>query len=129
MCLVLRRHKEKQGPRSIRYFLEPGEPIEIVFEPWNLEITCHRSIYTGNTPQQVRTWGRRRLHILERLIPIAKKFSVHLLGTGMPSFYVADLGDMSFTLGLSGWTANDWAQAGNFDLMAPALMWMNGLRK
>ena len=37
----------------------------------------------------------------------------------MPSFYVADLGDMSFTLGLSGWTANDWAQAGNFDLMAP----------
>lgn len=37
----------------------------------------------------------------------------------MPSFYVADLGDMSFTLGLSGWTANDWAQSGNFDLMAP----------
>ncbi len=119
MCLVLRRHKEKHGPRSIRYFLEPGEPIEIVFEPWNLEIICHRSIYTGNTPQQIRTWGRRRLHILERLIPIANKFTVHLLGTGMPSFYVADLGDMSFTLGLSGWTANDWAQAGNFDLMAP----------
>lgn len=119
MCLVLHRNKEKHGPRSIRYFLEPGEPIEIVFEPWNLEIICHRSIYTGNSPQQIRTWGRRRLHILERLIPIAKKFTVHLLGTGMPSFYVADLGDMSFTLGLSGWTANDWAQAGNFDLMAP----------
>ena len=40
MCLVLRRHKEKHGPRSIRYFLEPGEPIEIVFEPWNLEPSC-----------------------------------------------------------------------------------------
>jgi hypothetical protein len=26
---------------------------------------------------------------------------------------------LSFTLGLSGWTANDWAKAGNFDLMAP----------
>jgi hypothetical protein len=37
----------------------------------------------------------------------------------MPAFYVADLGDMSFTLGLSGWTKNDWSQAGNFDLMAP----------
>jgi len=35
------------------------------------------------------------------------------------TFYVADLGDMSFTLGLSGWTANDWSGAGNFDLMAP----------
>ena len=44
---------------------------------------------------------------------------MHLLGRGLPSFYVADLGDMSFTLGLSGWTANDWSTAGNFDLMAP----------
>jgi hypothetical protein len=44
---------------------------------------------------------------------------VHLLGTGLPSFYIADLGHMNFTLGLSGWTANDWSQAGNFDLMAP----------
>ena len=42
-----------------------------------------------------------------------------LLGSGVPSFYVADLGDMSFSLGLSGWTANDWSRAGNFDLMAP----------
>ncbi|HNN97467.1 MAG TPA: SWIM zinc finger family protein, partial [Pseudomonadota bacterium] len=25
----------------------------------------------------------------------------------------------SFTLGLSGWTANDWSASGNFDLMAP----------
>lgn len=32
---------------------------------------------------------------------------------------IAELGDMSFTLGLSGWTTNDWSRAGNFDLMAP----------
>jgi hypothetical protein len=44
---------------------------------------------------------------------------VHLLGTGLPSFYVAHLNDMTFTLGLSGWTANDWSRAGNFDLLAP----------
>jgi hypothetical protein len=37
----------------------------------------------------------------------------------MPYLFVADLGDMSFTLGLSGWTANDWSRAGNFDLLAP----------
>ena len=67
----------------------------------------------------IRVWGRRRLMILERLIPQARRFTVHLLGTGMPSFYVADLGPMSFTLGLSGWTTNDWSRAGNFDLMAP----------
>ncbi|MBW4598639.1 MAG: SWIM zinc finger family protein [Calothrix sp. FI2-JRJ7] len=119
MCFILRRHKEKQGPRSMRYHLEPGKPIRIVFEPWNIEVTCPRSPYLGSEPQTIRAWGRRRLLILERLIPIAKKFTVHLLGTGMPSFYIADLGDMSFTLGLSGWTANDWSTSGNFDLMAP----------
>lgn len=119
MCFVLRRHKEKQGPRSMRYHLKPGEPVRVTFDPWGIEVVCARSLYTGSQSQEIRVWGRRRLHILERLIPVAKKFTVHLLGTGMPSFYVADLGDMSFTLGLSGWTANDWSQSGNFDLMAP----------
>lgn len=119
ICFVLRRHKEKTGPRGMRYHLKPGEPVRIVFEPWNIEVVCSRSPYQGSSEQVIRVWGRRRLHILERLIPIANKFTIHLLGTGMPSFYVADLGDMSFTLGLSGWTANDWSQAGNFDLMAP----------
>ena len=119
LCFVLRRHKEKQGPRGMRYHLTPGHPIKVVFEPWGTEVICARSFYHGKDAAEIRVWGRRRLHILERLIPVAHKFTVHLLGTGLPSFYVADLGQMSFTLGLSGWTANDWASAGNFDLMAP----------
>jgi hypothetical protein len=119
ICFVLRRRKEKESPRSMRYVLKPNEPIKIIFEPWNVEITCARSIYHGTDAQDIRVWGRRRLLILERLIPIAKKFTVHLLGTGLPSFYIADLGDLNFTLGLSGWTANDWSKAGNFDLLAP----------
>lgn len=121
ICLLLRRFKEKRGPRSLRYILTPGEPVRIILEPWGKEIVCARSIYKGNTKQEVRTWGRRRLLILERLIPVAKKFTVHLLGTGLPAFYVADLYDMNFTLGLSGWTSNDWSHAGNFDLLAPRM--------
>jgi hypothetical protein len=119
LCFVLRRHKEKNGPRSMRYHLTPGRPVRVVFEPWNIEVTCPRSIYEGPQAHEIRVWGRRRIHTLERLIPVAKRFTVHLLGSGLPSFYIADLGDMSFTLGLSGWTANDWSRAGNFDLMAP----------
>ncbi len=119
ICFMLRRRKEKQGPRSMRYILTPGEPVRVMFEPWNLEVVCDRSFYHGTKSEEIRVWGRRRLLILERLIPVARKFTVHLLGTGLPSFYVADLNDISFTLGLSGWTANDWAKAGNFDLMAP----------
>lgn len=119
ICHILRRQKEKVGPRSIRFILRPGEPVKLIFEPWGHELICRRSIYTGNEPDEIRLWGRRRLLILERLIPVTQKFVVHLLGNGMPSFFIADLGYMNFTLGMSGWTANDWSRAGNFDLMAP----------
>ncbi|TAF67324.1 MAG: SWIM zinc finger family protein [Cytophagales bacterium] len=119
ICQILRRFKEKVGPRSLKFILQPDRPIEVIFEPWNKKLTFHRSIFKGVQPQEVRLWGRRRLLILERLIPITQSFKVVLLGNGLPSFFIADLGDMSFTLGLSGWTANDWSRAGNFDLMAP----------
>jgi len=119
LCFVLRRRKERVGPRSIRFQLKPGQPVVAVFEPWNLKVVCNSSVYTGTSEDEIRLWGRRRLLMLERLIPIAHSFTVHLLGSGMPSFFVAHMPDMSFTLGLSGWTANDWSRAGNFDLMAP----------
>jgi hypothetical protein len=119
LCFVLRRHKEILGPRSMRYCLEPGRPIKVVFDPWGYEVHCRRSLYEGDDGTEIRVWGRRRIHILERLIPVARRFTVYLLGKGMPSFYLADLGDMTFTLGLSGWTTNDWSSAGNFDLLAP----------
>jgi hypothetical protein len=120
MCFVLRRRREKLGPRSMRFHLEAGKPVRIVFDPWGLELVCKRSTYSG-PKQEIRIWGRRRIHILERLIPIARSFKVHLLGQGMPSFWVADLGMMYFTLGLSGWSANDWSASGNFDLLAPRM--------
>ncbi|TDG36967.1 SWIM zinc finger family protein [Pedobacter changchengzhani] len=119
LCQYLRRFKESNGPRALRFILEPGKPIRLVIEPWYDTLTFSRSIYMGNEDKTIRIWGRRRLMILERLIPIAKSFKVSLLGSGLPSFFMADLGDMTFTLGLSGWTTNDWSRAGNFDLMAP----------
>lgn len=119
LCLYLRRFKEVRGPRSLRFMLEPDKPIRVIVEPWNYELKFSRSIYKGPEAREIRMWGRRRLMILERLIPITKKFVVTMLGSGLPSFFEADLGDMTFTLGLSGWTANDWSRAGNFDLLAP----------
>jgi len=118
-CFILKRYKEKKGPRSIRFVLKPGQPVKAIFEPWNYEVVCSRSPYHGTVEKEIRIWGRRRLLILERLIPVTKKFTVNLLGTGLPSFFIADMGDMNFTLGLSGWTKNDWSRAGNFDLLAP----------
>ncbi|MDD1794459.1 SWIM zinc finger domain-containing protein [Enterovibrio sp. ZSDZ42] len=119
LCLQLKRKKERVGPRSMRFELNPGQPVQVVMEPWGDVIRFDRSIYQGNTARTVRVWGRRRLLILERLLPIADHFDVHLMGDGLPSFYVANMGPLTFTLGLSGWSANDWSQAGNFDLLAP----------
>lgn len=123
ICLVLRRNKELFGPRSLRFQLVPGAPVSIVADPWGTAIACPRSRYVDSRPgasaaSEIRVWGRRRLFILERLLPLARRVRVFLLGTGMPSFWVVDLGDLSFTLGLSGWTNNNWSEAGNFDLMA-----------
>ncbi len=123
LCLILRRNKELFGPRSLRFQLTPGLPVKIKIDPWGTELACPRSMYTDSRPGsggevEVRLWGRRRLHILERLLPRANKVRVFLLGTGLPSFWVVDLGHLSFTLGLSGWTLNNWSDAGNFDLMA-----------
>lgn len=117
ICLFLRQHKERHSPRALKYILRPGQPVKLVIEPWNEELTFSESVYTGDQAVEIRTWGRRRLHLLERLLPLAKKVTIHLMGTGLPSFYIVDMGALSFTLGLSGWTRNDWAAAGNFDLM------------
>lgn len=123
LCLILRRNKELIGPRSIRFQLTPGAPVTLTIDPWGTKLHCPRSRYLDSRPgakgdTEIRIWGRRRLFILERLLPRAKRVRCFLLGTGLPTYWVVDLGDLSFTLGLSGWTLNNWSDAGNFDLMA-----------
>jgi hypothetical protein len=120
LCSALRQRKERAGPRSLRFELQPEQPARMVLEPWNLELTARRSAIVGaplDVPRTVRLWGRRRLLTLERLIALATRVRVHLLGSGMPSFWVVEMGDVTVTLGLSGWTANDWSAAGRFDLL------------
>jgi hypothetical protein len=120
LCSVLRERKERAGPRSLRFELQPGQPARMVLEPWNLALAARRSAIVGAPlaePRSVRVWGRRRLLTLERLIALATRVRVHLLGSGMPSFWVVEMGDVTVTLGLSGWTANDWSAAGRFDLL------------
>lgn len=120
LCSLLRQRKERAGPRSLRFELAPGQPARLVMEPWGIELQARRSAIVGaplTEARSVRLWGRRRLLTLERLIALATRVRVHLLGSGMPSFWVVEMGDVTVTLGLSGWTANDWSAAGRFDLL------------
>ncbi|MHC2086208.1 SWIM zinc finger family protein [Methylobacterium sp. CM6244] len=115
----LAARRERHGPRSLRFLLEPDRPVSVLIEPWNERLTFRRSIYRGPASAELRLWGRRRLAILARALPLARSVRLHLLGTGLPSFAVVDYGGLRFTLGLSGWTANDWSRAGQFDLLTP----------
>lgn len=115
----LKRHKAKQSPRAVRFELLPGKAPVIVLEPWEQRIVSHGTTYDGEAIEPIRIWGARRLLALGRLLPLAERFDVHLLGTGLPSFWVAHLGEMKLTLGLSGWTTNDWTRGSALDLLAP----------
>lgn len=122
VCRFLQRHKAKQSPRAMRYELKPGEPATVVFEPWEFELKLSpTSIFQGPKPLSIRTWGRDRLRTLARLLPVARGVDVHLAGFGLPSLYIVDLGPLTFTLGLSGWTDNDWTGGASFDLLTRQL--------
>jgi hypothetical protein len=109
VCRALRRRRARVSPRALRYEMEPGRPARVVLEPWQEILDLGpESVYEGAAPQTIRTWGRDRLKVIERLLPVCRKADVYLAGLGLPSFYVLDLGSVTFTLGLSGWTDNDW---------------------
>lgn len=117
----LKRHKAARSPRAVRFELVPGQPVAIVLEPWDRKIVLHSTPYPGPRPETIRVWGRDRLRVLARLLPLVESVDVYLLGNGFPSFWSLKLGDMRFLLGLSGWTANDWTGGSALDqLMPPA---------
>lgn len=115
----MKRNKPKTSPRALRFELVSGRAPEVVLEPWERRIVSHGTVYHGPEGDPIRIWGSRRLLTLARLLPLAERFEVYLLGTGFPSFWVAQLGEMRLTLGLSGWTTNDWTRGSALDALAP----------
>ncbi|HSK03126.1 MAG TPA: hypothetical protein VK932_17865 [Kofleriaceae bacterium] len=118
VLFALRMRKAKTSPRGLRYELVPGEPPRLVLEPWDLVVRATGGPYRGAQPRVIRTWGRNRLAVLARVLPHARKLTVSVTGPGLPAMYVADLGDASFSIALSGWTDAGWAGVSTFDLLA-----------
>jgi hypothetical protein len=118
LLAYLKRHREKGGPRSIRFSLVPGRAPVMTLEPFGVAIDTRDRPYRGERAEEIRVWGRRRLMVFARLLPLIEKIEVRLLGTGMPSIWIAHLGDMRFVLALSGWTANDWTSGASLELLA-----------
>jgi len=115
----LTRHRAARSPRAVRFELQPGRPVAIVLEPWDKRIILHSHSYEGTRSEVIRIWGRDRLHLLARLLPLLDEAEVYLLGNGLPSFWSVRMGEMRLLLGLSGWTANDWTGSTALDQLAP----------
>ena len=116
----MKRNKAKKSPRALRFELTPGEAPRLVMEPWERSIVSHGTRYEGHSTPPIRVWGTRRLLFLARVLPLVDRFDVYLLGTGFPSFWVARMGEMRLTIGVSGWTTNDWTHGSALDaLRAP----------
>lgn len=116
----MRHTKAKVSPRGLRYEFDPGKDARIVLEPWEHEVPLVGATHTYAERRVIRTWGRRRLKLIEPLLPFAERVDIYLKGRALPSFYAVKLPGMTFVLGLSGWTANRWTGSSGFDLLMDA---------
>jgi len=106
----LRYSKSNASPRALRYVFDPGEAPKIVIEPWEHVVECKGSEHSYAQSRSIRTWGRRRLKLLEPLLPYAQHVDVYLKGRAMPSFYAVQISpELTFVLGLTGWTENKFS--------------------
>ncbi|WP_394822787.1 SWIM zinc finger family protein [Pendulispora albinea] len=119
VLFTLRMHKAKKAPRALRFELVPGARPRVVVEPWEIALECHGEPFSGSAPRIVRIYGRQRLQVLERALPHVTAARVHLLGHGLPSFWVLDMGLARLTVALTSWSESKWASAASFDSLMP----------
>src|SRR5690349_11957308 len=116
----LRMNGDRKGKkRGLRFELVPAQQPRIVAEPWETVFTTTGDVFRGKAARLVRVWGRRRLMTMKRLLPFVQSVDVYLLGSGLPSFWVFRGGDVTLTLGLTGFTGANWSSALGFDLLLP----------
>jgi hypothetical protein len=88
-------------------------------EPWEQDFILKGSEHNYTEQKTIRTWGRRRLRLIEPLLPFAEQVDIYLKGRALPSFYAVKLPGITFVLGLSGWTGQKWTENGGFSLLSP----------
>ena len=116
----LKLNKAKVSPRALRYEFEPNQDAKLILEPWEYTVPLEGAEHNYTEPKTTRIWGRRRLQLIEGLLPFADEVDVYLKGRALPSFYAVKLPGMTFVLGLTGWSGSGFTGTGGFDLLAEA---------
>ena len=116
----LRHTKAKVSPRALRYEFEPGQDARVVLEPWEHVVPLEGAEHNYTETKTTRVWGRRRLKLIEGLLPFAEGVTIYLKGRALPSFYAVHLPGMTFVLGMTGLSGAGFTSSGGFDLLADA---------
>jgi len=114
----LRYTKAKVSPRALRYEFDPDSEVRLVLEPWEYAVPLKGSTHNYTEPRVIRTWGRRRLRLIEPLLPFADRVEIYLKGRAQPSFYAVKMRDITFVLGLSGFSEHAWTESGGHALLS-----------
>ncbi len=112
----LRYTKAKLSPRALRYEFEPGRDAALVLEPWERIVPLKGASHNYVEKRIIRTWGRRRLRLIEPLLPFADSVKIYLKGRALPSFYAVKMSNITFVIGLSGWSGSRWTEGRNLEL-------------
>ena len=91
-----------------------------MLEPWEQIVPLEGAEHNYSELKLTRVWGRRRLKLIEGLLPFAESVDIYLKGRALPSFYSVKLPGMTFLLGLTGWSEGGFTSTGGFDLMQDA---------
>lgn len=113
----LRYTKARVSPRALRYEFPPGEDARLVLEPWEQVISLEGAEHSYEEFKSTRVWGRKRLKLIEGLLPFAEAVQVYLKGRALPSFYAVQMPGMTFLLGMTGWSGSAFTSTGGFDLL------------
>ena len=116
----LRYTKAKVSPRALRFEFEPGRDARLILEPWEHVVRLEGAEHNYSEEKTTRVWGRRRLRLLEGLLPFAESIDIYLKGRALPSFYAVKLPGMTFLVGVTGWSGSSFTDTGGFDLLAEA---------
>ena len=116
----LRYSKARMSPRALRYEFVPGEDARLILEPWEHVVPLEGATHNYTETKTTRVWGRRRLKLIESLLPFAESVDIYLKGRALPSFYAVKLPGMTFLLGLTGWSGSGFTGTGGFDLLTAA---------
>lgn len=111
----LKRHRERFGPRYMLFHLLPNSPIEVEFLPWKKRLTLS-SKYSGKTHKTLKVWGRRRLILLESLLPHVDSLQFNFINDGLPFYISTTLKGVDLVIGFSGWSQNSWSVSNLYTL-------------